>query len=185
MANFKTLLKISNELHNIPLSHLTCEQIEELYADTYQLFIENLEASISDRITTSIYFPHYKYLINSPQPDNPFLRDPIPWTIKKFIVQLRINPNYFEMHSDITLLSPNQPCPICNQASATWHHLLVCNRIITCIKPPLNFQIPLTSKDFYSYTIPNLTLPIALYLFKIVKLISQNNSSGASSDPAL
>ena len=147
----------------------------KLYVETYNSFIEALELKTTERILSSGHFPQYKFIANSPSPDNIYLNSAIPWILKKFIVQLRVNPNLIEMPTGITLLTPSQPCSLCTLELETWFHLLKCQNIRLHVMSPRNFIMPTSPEDFFSTTIPNLTIPTSWYLFKIAKLISSEN----------
>ena len=169
----KILLDIPIELRQIHLSQLTPEQIMIIHHKTNTKLIEDYQNYLKYRIDSSTYFPHYKYIFYSYNSENAYLTMSVPWIIKKFITQLRINPNHISTPSGQIIMSNNQVCELCSTGKMTWTHLLKFCKIVSrkTVKPP-GFQIPRNSLEFYSHTIPGITLPEAWYLFRITKLLN-------------
>ena len=166
ISNFKILLSKSQHLINIQLSELSVIQVEELYQYSYNQLLENHYINISSRITNSTYFTHYKSIQNSTNPDNNFLNASMPWILKKLITQIRISPNQISTPFGQLQISDTKLCPLCLNDNITWIHLLTHCRIIAAnVTPPLDFYPPANLVEFYSKTIPNITTPIAWYLF--------------------
>ena len=173
IANFIQELSIPLKLKHIPLSRQTLDQLSEIQNSTNTNLLEKLHLSIQNRINTSTYFPHYKHIHNSNNNGNVYLKMSVPWVIKKFITQLRINPNQISTPAGQVIMSNTQVCQLCKAGKMTWTHLLkFCRAVTNNTTKPYRFKTPRNTNEFYSQTIPKISLPEAWYLLRIVKLFN-------------
>ena len=172
LEQFHPTTNYTSYSHSHPLGRLNKPQIEEVQTETFNSLKSDHMLEIQRRIQGSTFYAHCKLLSDTFMPENILLISSNLWLIKKFSVQLRLDPNSIFTKRGIFKMSEGDCCPLCKSTDYSWFHLVAnCENIYTTILPPPDIQPLANPLDFYKITLRNLNEPTAWYLYKIMMKI--------------
>ena len=79
---------------------------------------------ITKKILDTWNHPHYNLMGKIDGDPKPYFRLPLPWEVKRLILQLRIDPNNIYFQGKTLNLSPTDPCYLCNEFNQTFDNML-------------------------------------------------------------